>query len=244
MKIKIIFFIGTLILLLTTLAGTALAVDVTVGVSKGDTFTFDHKCYFTSDNPNAEIPPDFAEINQTDWFRLRINEVSQYIVEYDTTLHYRNGTEIIGNATMNIGSGDIEWEDSFGLQPIVFYMIAANLAPNNNIFPLDMYSDKVAETSIRTYENGQRETNSFTNFYGDEINSSEYLQYFDKATGILVELTRNIHQTMGDYSRTLTEKVTLRESSTWVVPEFAPIMLPLVMIMASLIVLLITKKKK
>jgi hypothetical protein len=243
MKLKNTTLIITFILLLLISVGTALAVNVTVGVSKGDIFTFNYKCYFSSDNPQAEIPADFLEINQTDWFRLRITDVSGNYVKYETSLHYINETENNGNATMNIGSGDIDWDHDFGLQPVVFYMIAADLSTSNNIFPLDTYSQTIAETSMHTYESGQRETNSFTNFYGDEITSSEYIQYFDKTTGILVDLTRNIHQTIGDYSRTLTEKVTLRESSSWVVPEFPPIILLPVMIIALLTMFIAIKKK-
>jgi hypothetical protein len=161
--------------------------NVVPGVAAGNVFTYSIKGYASLTGENGSIPENFLEINKTDWYRITITNVAGHEVDFNTTWHFINGTEI-----ENMGNVDVYT----GADNEVFWAIyPANLTLNNLISPGGSDGTIVNQTETRTFKSGDRETNILTmqrQFYDPSdpeklVNDYIYV-HFDKATGMLVEL--------------------------------------------------------
>jgi hypothetical protein len=161
--------------------------NVVPGVAAGNVFTYSIKGYASITGENASIPENFLEINKTDWYRVTITSVAGHEVNFTTTWHFINGTEI-----ENMGNVDVYT----GADNEVFWAIyPANLTLNSLISPGGSDGTIVNETETRTYKSGDRETNILTmekQFYDvsdpERIVNDYIYVHFDKATGMVVEL--------------------------------------------------------
>ncbi len=190
-RARVVYFLVILvvtILILTiiiyTYPGTTTQARVP-GVSLGDTFTFDVSSFWNSSDPKAVVPQEFLEINQTESFRVIITDISGSMVTTVDTWVFKNGTEHNSTGLVNVETGF----NSGGFWPVV----AANLRKNDLLHPAGQNGITVNETIMREYPRGARETNHFTiNYKGDDENYGYYTAegdyYFDRATGMLVEL--------------------------------------------------------
>jgi hypothetical protein len=159
--------------------------DRVPGVSLGDTFTFDVSSFWNSSDPNAVVPQEFLEINQTESFRVTITDISGSMVTTLDTWVFKNGTEHNSTGLVNVETGF----NSGGFWPVV----AANLRKNDLLHPAGQNGITVNETIMREYPSGARETNHFTvSYQGNDETYGYYTAegdyYFDRATGMLVEL--------------------------------------------------------
>jgi len=98
---------------------------------------------------------------------------------------FKNGTESSLTGLISVESGT----NSGGFWAVV----AANLGKGDLLHPAGTNGITVNETIMREYPSGARETNHFTiNYQGNDENFGFYTvegdYYFDKATGMLVEL--------------------------------------------------------
>jgi len=155
------------------------------GVSVGDTFTFDVFSFWSSSAANAVVPEWLSEINQTESFRVTITAISDTMVTTLDTWVFKNGTEYNSTGLVNVETG----YNSGGFWPVV----AANLGKGDLLHPAGQNGITVNETITREYPSGARETNHFTlNYQGNDENYGYYTAesdyYFDRATGMLVEL--------------------------------------------------------
>jgi hypothetical protein len=155
------------------------------GVSVGDTFTFDVTFFWNSSDPNAVIPPEFLETNQTESFRVTITDINGSTLTMLDTWVFKNGTESNSTGLINLESGN----SSGGFWAVV----AANLGKNDLLHPAGTDGITVNETTTREYPSGARETNYFKlNYQGNYETYGHYTEegdyYFDRATGMLVEL--------------------------------------------------------
>ncbi|MEM2081771.1 MAG: hypothetical protein QXP44_06135 [Candidatus Bathyarchaeia archaeon] len=155
------------------------------GVSVGDTFTYDIIGFWNVSAVNSTIPQRILDMNQTAAFRVTITNVTGPMVTTRETWIFKNGTEYNSTSMINVETG----YNTGGFWPIV----AANLGKNDLLHPAGQNKIAVNETVIRQYASGPRETNYFKLQYTgrDEdygYYTAEVDYYFDKATGMLVEL--------------------------------------------------------
>ncbi len=132
-----------------------------VGVSTGDTFSYTYACYFLSDNSSATLPQEFAWINQTDYFMMKVTSISGSTINFETTLHMRNGSDMVGIGAMNVGSG---MSSMNGYSPIgmgSYYFISSNVGMMGRMFPSASFSPTVNDTSMMNYVRGQRLTTTY-----------------------------------------------------------------------------------
>jgi hypothetical protein len=166
------------------------ATTVVAGVAVGGTFTYDIKGLARVIDSNATIPENFFQLNMTKWYRVTITHVTNAEVSFNTTWRFSNGTEIEKTGKVNIETGKDNSLD--------FWAIYAS-GLNAGEFARPFGTDRLAinATEERTYNDGERETNrvSLENQFYDADDPTlsrtydDYLSiYFDKQTGMLVEL--------------------------------------------------------
>ncbi|MBN1245313.1 hypothetical protein JXA31_06940 [Candidatus Bathyarchaeota archaeon] len=202
-----------LIFLCLTIASTIIvhAETSVVGVSQGNIFEYDIVSQWNSVLTDT-TPATLIQLNQTEWIRITVTEVSGALITNQVTTHYRNGTETNSDSTCDIETGDLTGEGP--------PFIGANLAKNDLVNPAASEPWYVNETVTRNYEDGPRETNHLriestgtSETVGEFTNIYDY--YFDKSTGVLVEYT-------SEFSYSGLESITrskLISSNVWLVAE-------------------------
>ena len=150
------------------------------GVCSGDYFTYEMYGVYTFNHSNITIPiPDF-EKNNNDWVRIAMSSTLGSIAYQVYTLHYLNENEISFNFQTDVNP---ENQGNFKIYEKGVPICAANLNPGDRIPTAELFLN---ETITRTYLSGSRETNhaswNFSDDWGDI--------YFDRETGMLVELCR------------------------------------------------------
>lgn len=216
---------------------SVVAQDRRVGVSEGDWFRYGcFVAYCSSNDPNETFHPPGLEAlrqtNETEWMLWSIHNVSsrsslppQRVVFLKIVTHYRDGTE-------NTDTGYIDV--NFGSGIMLFKVISANLNAGDSVYSDIHYSgSKISQTINRTYPRGARETNYMNrtrrwdvlwinsetmNGTMDEI----VRQYWDRATGVLVEYSSEIVKHIGNYTSTSSTSYRLIESNLWKVQEQSP----------------------
>ncbi len=207
--ILLAILIGTVIIF--TYLGTRSQVRLP-GVSVGDTFVYDVFGFWNTSATNTTIPQRMIDINQTKAFRVTITNVSGPMVTTQDTWIFENGTEYNSTGMINVETGF----NTGGFWAVV----AANLGKNDVLHPAGQNRITVNETIIRQYASGARETNYFKYKYqgvDDEYGyyTAEADYYFDKATGMLVELyDRSTFISAGTQGAILWK---LKETNVWTV---------------------------
>src|SRR3972149_1400658 len=67
----------------------------TAGISEGDVFFYDISFTWNSTDPTVPIPEEYLLGNVQEWLCLNITSVNGSTVHMESTLHYKNGTEVI-----------------------------------------------------------------------------------------------------------------------------------------------------
>jgi len=202
-----------LIFLCLTVASTMLvnAETSVVGVSQGDTFEYDIVSHWNSAFTDT-VPAELIELNQTEWIRITVTEVSGSLITTQVTTHYHNGTETNTDSTCDTDTGDLTGEGP--------PFIGTNLDKNDLVNPAASEPWYINETVTRNYKDGPRETNHLR-LQDTEVSETvgEFTQifdyYFDKSTGALVEYT-------SEFSYSGLESITrskLISSNVWLVDE-------------------------
>ena len=195
------FFIHTK----ATLTNTSLS-----GVDKGDFACYEMYAVFTSSDPYAVIEVPEYEQNNTDLARIDITEVFGPVIHQVYTIHIKNESETF-ELKIDLDPSNTS---SQNLSALGIPICPANLEVGN---PLPTVELAVEETLIRIYPSGEREINhvswNSTLDYGD--------CYFDKKTGMLVELNRT-HFYVNPITDEVVEKVDIvkmTNSSFWWVSD-------------------------
>lgn len=211
------------------------------GVSPGNEFIYDIKFFHESTNKSAIIPNSILDINKTDYFKVTITQVEQNEVSIQTTWRFINGTEIEGSGTKNLENGATSGD--------FWAIIGSNLNAGDRLHPMGFDRIFINDTLTKNYElGGNRETNlidlSYT-FYDEEDPSLFYTEfsetYFDKQTGMLVELIEKAIFPEPLTTESLTWK--LVDTNVWVVPEFPSTLILLIFMISSIFGLIIIKMK-
>ena len=196
-KSRLIVFLALLLFVIIILAivvftnlGMQPAQAAVPGVAEGDFFTYEVMGIVNSKSSDAEIPSEFINLNNTEWYRVTVTDVSGPEVSIETAQHFKNGTEVTGIGMVNVETGIASPINGF------WAIFASDLKENDRVHPISPDWSTVNQTITRNYgAGGIRETNALTliNTYVDQDDSSitytEYGNtYFDRQTGMLVEL--------------------------------------------------------
>jgi hypothetical protein len=188
---------------------------VVAGVAPGDIFTYIIKGMATIIDSNATIPENFFQLNMTEWYRVTITNVTDEIVSFNSTWRFSNGTGIDKPGKVNIKTGIGNSQDFWAIY-------ASGLKAGDYARPLGTDKLAINATENRIYKSGGRETNKAsleTQFYDmDDPTLSrtynDYLSiYFDKQTGMLVELTDVKYYSSPELILTLEWKIL--DSTAW-----------------------------
>jgi hypothetical protein len=238
--IKKLFTAAFLLFFLSfTMSGIARAQVRTPGVTVGDTFIYTTAAYWSSSDPLASVPSDVVSMNQTEYLRVGITGVDGSNVAIFTIWHYMNGTDSTSLGSVNINTGAVS-----GGSGGFWAILAANLSVNELIHPLGQDAITVSETVMRNYAGSDRETNHLIISYQNatEGATGRLDRYFDKQTGILVELHDETSYTNPTTTITISWKI--KDTNVWVIPEFPSVLiLPLFMIATLLAVIAYRRKR-
>lgn len=152
----------------------------TPGVSSGDFFTYKMFGVYTSNRSNATIAIPQFEKNNTDWTRISISNVHGSVINQIYTLH-----QIDGSQTSFFFKTDVNPDNQgdFKISDKGIPICASNLGSGDRIPTAELILNN---TSFKVYQSGVRQTNhAFWNLSDDWGDV-----YFDKSTGVLVELNR------------------------------------------------------
>jgi hypothetical protein len=122
-----------------------------------------------------------------------------------------------------------------------YLFIAANLYVGITISSQTTLA--ISETTSRTYQNCTRDINRMVNEYNTTEAQATQDYYWDKLTGVAVELTIINTQTPGSsYATTRALHWMLSDSAAWVIPEFPNLSILLVFLLAIPIVAAIIRR--
>lgn len=246
MKSKLLIAVSILILLSLTVVGRTLAQAPVVGVTQGNEFTYNIKSYWSSNDPNATITASLLEVNSTEYYLLEVNRTEYYRVNIakvsgpEISLHntwrFTNGTQVERDGSVNI--------ETTSSQGGFWAIIASNLKAGDRIHPLfgpDLTT--INETIMRDYPSGKRETNHLMldfQYYDPNDPSSNCTEhtstYFDKQTGMLVELHDDSVYTHPNMTISVVWKIS--ESQVWPKPNEFPFYLALSIVIVAVIAVL------
>ena len=222
------------LLVLLPLLASASAMSARIwapGVSSGDYFTYQMFGVYTSNRSNSTIPIPQFESNTTDWVRINITDISGSIVHQVYTLHYINGNETTFNFRTDLNP---ENQGVFKISEKGVPICAANLTPGDHIPTAEL---TLNETTTRAYRSSLRETNHASWNVTDDWGNI----YFDRGTGMLVELCRT-HIFANTFTGEVVEKkdiVKLIDTNRWQI-ESQPQKVPLFLFPATTIFALLS----
>ena len=182
------------------------------GLAAGDFSCYKMFAVFTSSDPYAIIDVPYYEKNNTDWVRIDIIEVSGSVIRQVYTMHFENKSETFELET----DLDPDVAGGYNFSNLGIPICAANLEMGDALLITKL---KVEETLIRTYPSGERETNHVS--WNSSIDYGDC--YFDRKTGLLVELNRT-HLFMNPVTDEVVKKVDIIKminSSFWFVSDFS-----------------------
>lgn len=165
-----------------------------IGVESGDNFTYSFGVVWSSANPTDIVPQYLSDLNQTVSIHFNVTDVGGATAYLDVTTTNRDGSQIATPAYISVTSGR-------GLKEAQLFIIGANLTIGDKAYPESTATEVEAgvaaesftidETVARTYLS----TSKTANRYYERITNSttgDYVDrdaYYDKETGILLEMT-------------------------------------------------------
>jgi hypothetical protein len=235
MNIKLVIIVLGLISFLT-LPMVVSANTVTPGVSVGDVFNYNYTVSWNSTNTAAKTPDYVTELTKIQSFEIRITSISGTTVNAEFTYHYHDGTSKAETGYVDLQSGAIHLE--FG-----YLMIAGNSNANDLLYPSGGDA-KLNSSSTRTFSSGERTIVSFNSQDSYPTSYEEKNINFDKVKGVAVDYHFLSSQTVGSATETFEETITNSNSDAWaVIPEFPVLLVPLLLLGATTLFLIASKKK-
>lgn len=213
MNTRIVLLDLTSIFLLLALVMAASAQTRTVGVSVFNKFRYIATASWSSNDPTATPSSSLLDFNNTQWLEFTITAISGTNVTGQMTTHYKNGTENTTGGWVDVNTGAGENMTAF--------VISANLVPGDTVYNSSQSNAPlINETVPRTYLGGVRETNhlNITSLSGTESFRTDY--YWDKSTGVTVELAHGETNQTGGYTTSWSSTAQIINSDLWEVPEF------------------------
>ncbi len=250
-KKKVLLNLFLASLLIVTVVTLAVAQVRTPGVSVGDLARYaDINVNWSSNDSSATSPEWMEGFNETEWMFFLITGVSGTNITVQATEHFKNDTERIRPGWIDIDTGNSSNETNQTID-MEFSIISANLEVNDTIYSSAEYSTwKINETIVKTYPDETRNTNhlnltwEFSGTINGEIyyyNSMNY--YWDKSTGIMVEMTMEWINQTGPYLTTWSAEFSITDSNIWVIPEFPSFLLLPLFIISTLLAVIFYRRK-
>ena len=223
----ILVFVLTIALTPLVFAQTA-----TVGVNPGSTYDYTYKVNWDSTDPSASVPNLYTELNDTQFIRITIVDVTGTKINVDYTRHFNNGTEQTQNGNIDIQTQLIEI-------PYGDLIIRAGANSGEKIYP-DGGHATLSDVATRTYSYGQVQTIKFAFEDTSSSNSLNTEIFYNKANGVGVEYNTIAQDTSGAFVTTVKETLLL---TSGVVPEF-PTTAALMLLLIAIPIVVIAYKKK
>lgn len=218
---------------------SAMAVERKPGVKVGDRVLYDFTLNWVS---NDDIDRLFAgDENLKDVYFIEINvlSIADANITYQWINHFKNGSL----------SQTVYWLDVSNLIYGTPWFIAANLTPGDWVDPIHT---TINDTQTRRYLDVERQVNHFgliknhtTDIVGHDYHVvGEHHAYWDKTTGILLEIEQNMSYTRipeGNKTHIFAHILLIDYP---VIPEFSLItMIPLMMITLTIAVIIRKKRR-
>jgi len=210
-RIALLNLIATFLLL--ALVMEASAQPRTVGVNVGNTFTYSPTVSWSSNDSTATPPSYLVEFNDTQWEEFTVTAISGTNITMHATTDYKNDTEITTGGWVDVNTGDTENMSE--------EVISANLAAGDSMYTSSPYNTYIINDTVpRTYLSGERDTNHINLISSGTPSYSNDL-YWDKTTGVLVEVVQDVTNQTGGFTTTWSLDIQITSSNLWtVVPEF------------------------
>ena len=204
--------------LLIAMVGAASAQTRTVTVTMGNTFKYNTTGSWSSNDPSFTPPTSVENLNKTEWMQVAVTAISGTNITGQLTTLFKNGTEITSDGWIDIETGNNE--------NMTTLFISANLIAGDSMYTSPPFDTEIInETVSRTYPSGTRDTNhvnmtsASTSILGNNLSVTNNI-YWDKSTGVLVELSAEESNQTGTYMTTWSEDMQISNSNVWTVPEF------------------------
>jgi len=185
-----------------------------VGVKEGDNFTYSFYVLWSSTNPSQGVPQEFSDWNNTISIHINVTDVGPTMAYLDITKTMRDGTHASSPDFISVSSGR-----GVDAQLLV---IAANLTAGDKAYPESTATEVEADVAAESFTIGETTTRTYlgtsktVNHYSARVTNStngNYVDrdaYYDKETGILLEMT------IGHYYADLDET----DSEHWKITQF------------------------
>jgi hypothetical protein len=188
MQTKAYITIVLMALLISGIIHVAAAQDIVAGVKPSDEFTYNITGIYPTNNPALFIPQEVIDAHETAYFKVLIDAVSGPKVNYTWSWYFSNGSNPLSQSDMV----DLETTENTG--PF-WAIVSANLTTQGRIHPhfgpdLSVFN----ETVKYAYTNYTRDANrlQLEFAYQNNVTGATCVEstdtYFDKLTGMLVEL--------------------------------------------------------
>jgi hypothetical protein len=232
-----------LALLCVSITQITLAQTAPVGVITGNTFTYEIRGLWSSSNTTLPIGQNILQLNETEYFKVNITDVSGSDISLHTLWRFTNGTENESDSKINVATGIYNY--------YFWAIFPANLNVGERIHPYGPDQITVNGTTTRNFINKTRETNRFIvtgEFASTDNTNRTYNDYmtvhFDRQTGMLVELNDYKAYTNPAYSETVVWEII--DTNAWTDPEFPTvlILLPVFIIVVGIALIAIKKRTK
>jgi hypothetical protein len=209
-EIKALFSKVVLVAMLLALVYSVIsvrAVDYTVGVKVGDWVRYAFNVTWTG---TGTEPSSITSLKNLAWMKVEIKSVSGTQVTAEVSGQYTNVTSYpTSRGTMDVATGQ-------GSGGFMTMLIAANLNAGDNLFQQQYGSPvKINGTISATYCGAMRSINYVdvtTTIMGST--TSTVKAYWDKATGVMVELYMS-QSTTAPTAQTLTYSYKATETNMW-----------------------------
>lgn len=163
-----------------------------LGVKAGDNFTYNFTAFWSSTNPSKVVPSFFSDMNKTRSIHLNVTDAGDTFAYLDISSRMIDGTEDYTPGIINVETGR-------GTQDAFLFIIGANLTAGDKAYPFAdpaavkagaaAESFTITETANRIYLGTSREVNRYHASNADENGTVTRDAYYDRATGILLEMT-------------------------------------------------------
>ncbi len=251
MNSKLTVAIPLLILLCFGLAAQAFAQTRAPGVKAEDYLTFSITTRWNSSNSSLTVPDRLVDINNTDYYKVSVSDVTAFNVTATNVWRFKNGTELPALVILDTDTGSMFYMNGYQ------GFFDANLTAGDLLHPSGSDLITINQTISRDYASGKRDTNVVTlsaqivnNATNVTLGKEEVNFYIDKATGVLVELFDTTEYF--DTAETGSTIWLLTETNLWAAssPQ-SELLLPIIVAIVAVIVVVIvavlyfkTRKKR
>jgi len=163
-----------------------------IGLNVGDTFTYKLTGSAVLGTPDAIIPEELSQYNDTEYYQITVTAINGTQVLLSTTWQFKNGSQITRPQIIDLSTGAKADPNGFWA---VYY---SNLNVKDLLHPRGTDRLMVNSSDIQTFGNSTRARNywstesQFTNasdISGNTMRDVYVGVYFDKQTGMLEKLT-------------------------------------------------------